>query len=129
MFKCKKGVYTENPTHPDLVLDIFQLPHRLDAKIYDMLISTIDRGIGFYEIRKRTAFFELFSPLTWIAFIFRIPLIIIQRAGLSSEEEGPTQILQFYKWVVRFVILIILILIAKMLGIADLFVSVIGFFK
>jgi len=94
-----------------------------------MLISTIDRGIGFYETRKRTAFFELFSPITWIAFIFRIPLVIIQRAGLSSEEEGASYILQIYKFAVYSVILLILILIAKMLGIEDLFISAIRFIK
>jgi len=112
----------------DIILDIFQLPHRLDAEIYDMLISTIDRGIGFYKRLRKQELINLVSPISWIAYIFRIPLLIIQRTGLVTNDEGASLLLKLYIWVVRLIVLLILLLIAKKLGIENLIAYALKFF-
>lgn len=113
----------------DLISDIFQLPRKLDAKICDMLVSAIDRGIGFYKRRNRDAFRELFNPIFWVAYVFRIPLLIIHMMGLVSNEEAASRMLKVYIWLFRIVFFVILVFIATKLGISINWVKILSFFK
>jgi hypothetical protein len=61
---------------------------------------------------------ECFSPLSWIAFLIKIPLIIIQKAGLESEEKGAIWILNIYRLVICVLKIIILALCAGKLRIS-----------
>lgn len=113
----------------DLISDLFQLPVRSRANMYDMLISTIDRGIGFYKRRKRYAFRQLYNPIFWAAYVFRIPLLIIHMMGLVSTEEAASRMLKVYIWLFRIVFFVILVVIATKLGISINWVKILSLFK
>jgi len=102
----------------DIILDLFDYLNGARTKPYDVVVNTLNQGIGYYENAEHRAFWELFNPLSWIAFILRIPLLIIQKAGLVSDEEVASKILIFYVWLVRIIILTGIAFLTAKLGIS-----------
>jgi len=113
----------------DLISHFFELPHDPSATYYEMLLSVIDRAIGFYEQIKRAVFRDLFNPIFWVACIFRIPLLIIQKMGMVSTKEAASQIFKIYIWMIRILVGFILIFIATKLGISINWAKIINLIK
>ena len=108
----------------DLILDFFQYVNRTSS--LDMIVGSIDRGIGFYEDFQKRRFWDLFNPLAWLALIIKIPLIIIQKADLVEDEEAGSRLMKLYGWAVKSLMLILLLFIAKKLGVYEAFISWFG---
>src|SRR5574341_1540963 len=101
----------------DLVENYFELLHQASGHPHDMLSNSLERAIGYYEVRKERAFIELFNPLTWIALILRAPDYIRYRAGLTNEKTNSITEKMFL-WGIKILFGIILLFIAAKLGIS-----------
>ena len=73
------------------------------------LVSALDQGIGYYGDLKRTAFWRMFSPVTWLAWFVRLPLTVLERAGVASSNR-------IYGWFIQGLVALILALVAQKLG-------------
>lgn len=103
----------------DIISDIYKYLNGASSRSYDVVTDTLNQGIGYYENAKRRAFWELFNPISWIAFILRIPLLVIQKTvGEFSDEEVASKFLKFYVWLLRIIILAVLAFLAAKLGIS-----------
>jgi hypothetical protein len=59
----------------------------------------------------------MFSPLSWIAAAVRLPISILERAGIESGEAS-SGVLKAYALLMRAIMLVILLFIAAKLGIS-----------
>ena len=89
--------------HYELPINLFDIPDSRYGARYNLMTAMLDRGIGFYEQRRDDAYWELFNPLVWIAFVLSAPLFILERAGL--EDVGPAWLVNLYGWVVQALVL------------------------
>lgn len=81
----------------DIISDYFDLQSDENHQhIFELIIRTLEEGIGVYEMRKERAFWELFNPLFWAAMLVRAPVWILQRAGLAGDEQMRSLILGIY---------------------------------
>ena len=86
----------------DLIGNYFELERTRDPRVFDTVLRTLGAGIGVYNARKRTAFWDLFNPLAWIAGLFRIPVTIMERAAM------PDKAVTIYGWAAGGLVLLIL---------------------
>lgn len=84
----------------DVIIQYFELPGgdlgRARQEWFEKVMNVLEQGIGVYEARRARALREKFNPLSWLAGILRIPLIVLGRAGLLDTEEGPSVVLRGY---------------------------------
>lgn len=111
----EKGVHKpkERKSSYNLIRDYFELPNK--HEFFEMIIKSVERGIGWYLGRERNAFIEIFNPLSWLAFFIRVPIIIIQKAGIETSNKV---VAESYAWLIKIIMLILLIFIATKLGIS-----------
>jgi len=91
-----------------------------------MLMALLESALGFYEARKKAALREMFNPLNWIAGLLRIPIAILERAGV---EEASSWIVKAYAWMLRIGLLLLVIFGAAKLGISIPWKEVAGLFR
>jgi hypothetical protein len=78
----------------DVVLDYFRLPREPNGyKAYEAIMATLDQAIGVYEIRLSRAKREFFNPLVWTAHLIRLPITVVERAGLVGHEKTADMVL------------------------------------
>ena len=94
----------------DIIRQYFELPHSLEN--FQIVTRTLDQGIGVFEMRKRTAFWEMFNPLYWFSLALRAPLWVFYRAGFSPSQK-------FYETLIRTLFAAALILLLIRFGILD----------
>jgi hypothetical protein len=94
-------------------LDQFAEPS--DARLDDMVLGCLDRGLGAYAARQRQALFELLNPLLLVSSVLKIPVFILSRAGLDAPSTR-TKLTETYMWTLRLVFLILLVIAATKLG-------------
>jgi hypothetical protein len=70
----------------DLVMDYLTSEDRLANLPY--LMQTIERARGIYEHKKDRELKQLLNPITWIAALVRLPIIILEKAGLQGDEAS-----------------------------------------
>lgn len=97
----------------DLIRDYFEIPH--SGASFDLVMSALDRGIGYYSDRQKWALIEMFNPIFWIAFTLRIPFLVLQFAGIETEGKILAGI---YGFLIKTIMMLILVLIAAKLGIS-----------
>lgn len=98
----------------EMIEQYFDLPHDPKASSYRLLMQSIERGIGFYQDRGNKALFELINPFIWVVWLIRLPIAVLNRAGI--EDKGV--IMQIYSWVIRTIMVVMLIFYATKLGIS-----------
>jgi hypothetical protein len=102
----------------DLILDYFvMLNSHLYHQAFEALIARLDMGIGMYKARLRQAKRDLCSPVAWLAYLIRLPITILERAGLASHPDSQQIILTGYGKFLKTLIVLILLLIAVRLGV------------
>ena len=102
----------------DLIANYFELLRcSSDAETFDLLIATLDRGIGVCEAAKSNAIYRKLNPMHWVAYLMRLPLTLLELAGLT-DKSTPGGIVKAYAWLVRLLVLLILCLAATRLGIS-----------
>ncbi len=106
--------------HPyDLVRNYFELPDEHGRRrTFELVMRSLEEGIGVYEARKERAFWELFNPLVWIAMIIRSPIWILERAGLMGDEKMHGLVVSAYERLVRYSLAVLVILAALKLGVS-----------
>jgi hypothetical protein len=113
----------------DLISDYFELPREgSNARFFDMVIAAVDRGIGAYEMLQRHALRRKYNPLDWIAFLLALPILVLERAGIASEETD-SKLVTGYAWIIRILIAILLGLTVTKLGTSIPWNVVTGFLK
>jgi hypothetical protein len=112
----------------DLVGDYFEMnaSARLAFSAHRMLMDSLERAIGIYEARRKAALCEMFNPLNWIAGLIRIPIAILDRAGVEEPSSG---VLKAYGWILRLLVLAVVGFAATKLGISIPWKEVAGFFR
>jgi hypothetical protein len=78
-------------------------------------MQALERGVGFYSARQERAFREMFSPLTWLAWAMRIPIVIFERAGVPVEDASSKGV-QAISWLLRLGMLALIALVGAKLG-------------
>ncbi|MGH7782273.1 MAG: hypothetical protein ACREO5_00290 [Candidatus Binatia bacterium] len=98
-------------TRYDIILQYFDIEKTDVGKKanFDAVMRALDQGIGAYEFRKKTAFWEIFNPAMWCAHLIRLPMWILQRSGFAPSQK-------FYEGFIKALILIILGSIAVRFG-------------
>ncbi len=91
----------------NLVSDYFRLREKNAVLGYELVMQAIEKGIGFYEEKRKEALWDLFNPIVWIAWFIRLPITILDRAGIKGSH---TIMGNIYGWLIRLVMLIILLL-------------------
>lgn len=107
VFEEKKEIY-------DVIEHYFDLPRSRDS--FDAVMAAIERGIGIYEGRKAAAISEKYNPVHWLAALVRLPLTVIEDAGISEDTETHSKFANLYMWALKIILLIILGAIATKLG-------------
>ncbi len=59
---------------------------------FALLMRMVEEGIGMYQLRQEIAFREIFYPTVWLAYLVRLPLTVLERAGLISDETTAVDI-------------------------------------
>ena len=100
----------------DVIEDYFDLPRRRSA--FDAVMASVERTIGIYEAEKRAALWGWFNPLNWLAILIRLPLTVLERAGLAEDPQTHSRVASVYIWTLRIIMLILLLLLATKLGLS-----------
>jgi hypothetical protein len=102
----------------ELILDYFRLPRWDNGyKAFEAVMGVLEQAIGVYEGRLEQAKREIFNPVAWVAHVIRIPITVLERAGLAAHEKTASMVLGAYARFVQIVMLIILVLTAVRLGV------------
>lgn len=80
---------------------------------FRLLMTYLEEGIGMYELRLKIAFREIFYPTVWLAYVVRLPLTTLERAGIQPSETLVTRI---YGTVIQVLMLIVIVLLSLKLG-------------
>jgi hypothetical protein len=84
-------------TDYDAIVDYFRLPRDIQAhRAYDTVMHIVEQGIGLYELRLKQAKRELFNPVIWLAYIIRLPITVMERAGFGGHEKTQELLLGGY---------------------------------
>jgi hypothetical protein len=118
----------------DVILDYFRLPRLLHAQqAYEAVMSTLEQAIGVYENRLIQSKRELYNPVVWAAHIIRLPITVMERAGMIGHEKTDEMVLGGYATFMKISMAIILALVAVKLGITfpwkDVFVKILELIK
>lgn len=97
----------------DIILDYLDLGHQ--QRTYELLMRSLERGIGIYQSRMKIAYRELFNPIVWFAYLIRIPIAVMEHAGISPTER---LVAGFYSVVIRILMFLVLLFTAIKLGIS-----------
>lgn len=68
---------------------------------YEFVMHVLDQGIGIHTLRLKLAKRELFNPVIWMAHLIRLPITIMERAGLASHSKGQEVLVSTYGWFMR----------------------------
>jgi hypothetical protein len=113
----------------DVILDYFHLPRGQSAhQAYEAVMAHLEQAIGVYEGRSRQAKRDLFNPLVWTAHLIRIPITVMEHAGMVGHEKTADMVLGGYAKFVKIAMSVIIGLIALLLGVKvpwrDMFVRI-----
>lgn len=96
-----------------------QLPPEVPRnRRYELLMQCLERNIGWFEERQRRATWDAVNPLHWLAQVARLPITVLEMAGLVPTQKEHSQFVTVYVWLLRFVFLLILVFAATKLGIS-----------
>jgi len=103
----------------DVIIDYFRLPRDPNgARAYEAVMSTLEQAIGVYEARLRQAKREMFNPIVWVAHLIRIPITVMERAGLVGHEKTNEIVIGAYAKIMKYVMLVIIVFVAIKLGVS-----------
>ena len=104
--------------HYDVILDYFRLPRDTKPQdAYEAVMNVLEQAIGVYESRLRQARWDFINPIVWLAHLVRLPITVMERAGLVSHDKSAEVILGGYGKFMKFAMSAILVLIALRLGV------------
>jgi hypothetical protein len=89
------------------------------GNLHRQCMAQLEQGIGVYEYLANKAIARWRNPIHWLAAVIRLPLDVLEAAGLS-DEGNKSAVLTAYGWVMRFGAFLVLLLVAKKLGIEEL---------
>jgi hypothetical protein len=103
-----------------LVTDYLAFPEDARSSKFKSLMHRLDMAVGQYEDRERNAVRDCFNPLFWVAFVLRMPITILEYAGLITTTEHHSAWVKFYEWIGRitfgFSVVILVAYVAARLG-------------
>jgi len=92
--------------------------------LIDPLMTLLEKGIGVGMSRQERARYEFLYPTTWLAYLIRLPITVLVRAGIlpSSELIG-----SIYGKFIQILTLVLIVLLSIKLGIAIPWERIIGY--
>jgi hypothetical protein len=101
----------------DLILDFFNVPRDVNwSQNMEALLQRLDMGIGIHKTHLPQAKWDLFNPAMWMAYIIRLPITVLERAGMMSHPTTQEKFLTVYAWVVQFATLALILIVAGHYG-------------
>ena len=106
---------TQKEEKYDLIVGYLQVPvGSIEAqRNCDLLVTILEEGIGMYQSRKQIAWREIFYPTVWLAYIVRLPITILERAGVRPSDQMITDI---YGKLLQAAMLVLIVLLGLKLG-------------
>jgi hypothetical protein len=102
----------------DLILDYFRLPREPNSyQAYEAVMAALEQAIGMYEARLRQAKRDVFNPVVWAAHLIRLPITIMERAGLVGHEKTAHMVLGGYAKFMKVVMALIVVFVALRVGV------------
>jgi hypothetical protein len=100
----------------DIISDYLRICRNdTDAQhLFEVMMTTLEEGIGVYQLREQRAWRELFFPTVWLAYIIRLPITVLQRAGIRPSDKLVTDI---YGRLIQAGTLILIVLLSIKLGV------------
>jgi hypothetical protein len=78
-------------------MDYYRLPRSGDGHgSYQAVIDILEEGIGAYKCWLKQAKLELFNPVIWAAYVIRIPITVMERAGFGANEKTQDMLIGWY---------------------------------
>jgi hypothetical protein len=94
----------------DLLVDYFNVPSDVDRhRNFEAVMQRLDMGIGAYKDRLPRAKRDRFNPLMWTVFLVRLPITVLERAGMLRHPNSQEKLLNVYTWVVQFSMLALIL--------------------
>jgi hypothetical protein len=89
----------------DLILDYYRLPRDRNPHLaYEAVTDALEQGIGLYKARQKQAFREIFNPIIWLAYLIRLPITVMERAGMLGHEKTKEMALRVYGRIIQIMI-------------------------
>jgi hypothetical protein len=119
LYKDRYAPEAEEPRRYDLVLDYFRLP-RVSGEThapFEAVMSIMNQGIGVVEVHKRHTAWNLINPISWIAYLIRLPITVMERAGFMGNEKTEEMMLGAYAKFMRLMMAAVVTFAAIRLGV------------
>jgi len=94
-------------------------------RMVEPLMILLEEGIGTYLARQERARRELIYPTVWLAYIVRLPITVLIRAGILPSTEFISNI---YGKLIQVLALIFIVLLSIKLGVTIPWAKIIGYF-
>jgi len=104
----------------DLLEDYFELPRDRGTARLEFLkfvLRAIDRGLGVLQAATSIAIRRFFNPVVWFANIVRLPIRILEEAGIPVNEAS-SKVMAAYAWFLRIGMLLIIAFVATKVGVS-----------
>jgi hypothetical protein len=96
----------------DLLLDYFNVPRQVSgSQNMEALLQRLDMGIGIHKDHLPWAKWDLLNPVMWMAHIIRLPITVLELAGMMSHPKTQQKFLNVYAWIVQFLMLALILVV------------------
>lgn len=104
------------PQTYDVITNYFDLPEESRRESFEIIMRLLDRGIGDYEALKAHAVRRKFNPLHWMTWLVRLPLTLMEHAGLLGHDKMREAVIGWYGKFLQFLMGALLLLACIVLG-------------
>ena len=80
-------------------------------------MRVLTQGVGVCEARLSNAKREIFNPVVWAAYVIRLPITVMERAGLVGHEKTQELVLGGYARFMKIMMALIISLSALLIGV------------
>lgn len=123
-YKTERNLPREKITTYDFLTHYFEIPKA--GNTTSLIMSCMDRAIGWYLNDKEAAFRDLFNPIAWFAKLLKLPLFILNSIGIHSDNKIVSDI---YSLFIKLLMVLILAFIATKLGISLPWDKIVGLWR
>lgn len=82
----------------DLLGNCFDLEAESNPDVFLMTVDLLERAIGAYSTQAERAKRTRWYPTEWLAWLLRLPVVVLQSAGLAQGKDAGDKALKFLVW-------------------------------
>jgi hypothetical protein len=97
-------------TKYDAITDYFRLPRHGDGQAaYEATMDVLHQGIGVYKAMAKQAKRNRWNPVVWLAHFIRLPITVMEYAGLTAHPKAQEMLVGAYAWFMRIAMLALIL--------------------